>query len=72
MQIYELPAVRAYMGHADIQTTMVYVHHTPQHDAADKLSALVARALGTDAGMSLLGRSRPLLSVVDTATCTSD
>lgn len=26
------------MGHADIATTMIYVHHVPQLDAADKLS----------------------------------
>ena len=30
------------MGHADIQTTIVYVHHVPQADAAEKLSRLVA------------------------------
>ncbi len=30
------------MGHADIQTPMIYVHHVPQADAADKLSRLVA------------------------------
>ena len=29
------------MGHADIQTTMIYIHHVPQHDAADRLSALL-------------------------------
>jgi integrase len=32
------------MGHADISTTMIYVHHVPQHDAADKLSRLVTKA----------------------------
>jgi hypothetical protein len=26
---------------ADIQTTMIYVHHVPQHDAADRLGELV-------------------------------
>jgi len=26
------------MGHADIKTMMIYVHHVPQNDAADKLS----------------------------------
>jgi hypothetical protein len=41
------------MGHADIQTTMLYVHHTPQHDAADRLSALVAKATGHQAGINL-------------------
>jgi hypothetical protein len=32
------------MGHADIQTTMVYVHHVPQADAAARLSKLVAES----------------------------
>jgi hypothetical protein len=32
------------MGHADIATTMLYVHHVPQHDAAAKFSAAVAQA----------------------------
>jgi hypothetical protein len=32
------------MGHADIATTMVYVHHMPQLDAADKPSRLVSAA----------------------------
>lgn len=30
--------VQAYMGHADIQTTMRYVHHVPRRDAARQLS----------------------------------
>ena len=32
------------MGHADIQTTMRYVHFVPQGDAADKLTRVVAGA----------------------------
>ncbi len=28
------------MGHAQIQTTMIYVHYVPQHDAAEKLTRL--------------------------------
>jgi hypothetical protein len=36
--------VKAFMGHADIQTTMVYVHHVPQAEAASKLSRLVAES----------------------------
>ncbi len=31
-----------YMGHADVATTMVYVHHVPKTDAAERLSRLVA------------------------------
>jgi len=36
------------MGHADIQTTMIYVHHQPKAAAADKLSQLVAQATGAE------------------------
>jgi integrase len=42
VQVFPLSDVQAYMGHADIQTTMVYVHHTPQHAAAARLWVLVA------------------------------
>ena len=41
-QAFPLSDVQAYMGHADIQTTMVYVHHAPQHAAADRLGELIA------------------------------
>jgi integrase len=34
VRVFPLSDVKAYMGHADIATTMVYVHHVPQHDAA--------------------------------------
>ena len=43
VQAFPLTDVKAYMGHADVETTMIYVHHVPQHDAADKLSALLRR-----------------------------
>ena len=46
VQAFPLSDVRAYMGHADIQTTMLYVHHTPQHDAADRLARVVAQGAG--------------------------
>ena len=44
VQAFPLSDVKAYMGHADIATTMIYVHHVPQHDAADRLGRLVERA----------------------------
>jgi hypothetical protein len=44
------------MGHADIDTTMLYVDHTPQHDAADKLGRLVADSTAAPL------RTRPLKS----------
>lgn len=45
-----LTDVKAYMGHADIQMTMIYVHHVPQNDAADKLSRLLERSMNEDVG----------------------
>jgi integrase len=42
VQAFPLSDVKAYMGHADIQTTMIYVHHVLQHDAAERLSRTVA------------------------------
>ena len=54
VRVFPLTDVKAYMGHADVQTTMLYVHHVPQHDAADKLSAALraetARELVTAPG----------------------
>jgi integrase len=42
VQAFPLTDVKAFMGHADIQTTMIYAHHVPRHDAADKLTQLLA------------------------------
>ena len=44
VQAFPITDVKAYMGHADIQTTMLYVHHVPRIDAAEKLSKLVEAA----------------------------
>jgi Phage integrase family len=44
VQAFPLTDVKAFMGHADIATTMIYIHHVPQIDAADRLSRLVAAA----------------------------
>jgi integrase len=46
VRIFPLTDVKAYMGHADISTTMLYVHHVPQTDAAAKLGKLVDVELG--------------------------
>jgi integrase len=44
VQVFPLSDVKAYMGHADIATTMIYVHHVPQVDAAERLSAALTSA----------------------------
>ncbi len=54
VQEFALSDVKAYMGHADITTTMIYVHHIPQHDAAARLSARLAKTSGAAA---TLGRA---------------
>lgn len=42
VQVWPVTDVQAYMGHADIKTTMRYVHHVPKHDAAERFSRFVA------------------------------
>jgi integrase len=42
VQAFPLSDVKAYMGHADIQTTMIYVHHVPRHDAAERLGRVIS------------------------------
>jgi integrase len=44
VQVFPLTDVKAYMGHADIATTMIYVHHVPRVDAAEKLSSALRKA----------------------------
>lgn len=45
---WPLHDVQGYMGHADIQTTMLYVHHVPKAEAADQLTRAVAMATRPD------------------------
>ena len=49
VQGFPLTDVQAFMGHANIETTMIYVHHVPQHDAADRFTALLSAARPLDA-----------------------
>lgn len=59
VEAWPLHDVQAYMGHADIQTTMIYVHHQPKAAAAGTLSKLVAQAVSRTA------ENRAKLSVAD-------
>ena len=55
VQAFALSDGKALMGHADVSTTMIYVHHVPQTDAAARLSAL----LGTSRGMETRAAEQP-------------
>ena len=57
VQAFALTDVKAFMGHADIQTTMIYIHHVPQHDAADRLSKLLEDRTRGQSGCTLGARS---------------
>jgi integrase len=43
--VWPLHELQGYMGHADIQTTMIYVHHVPKAAAAAELSRVVRAAV---------------------------
>jgi integrase len=59
VQAFPLSDVKAYMGHADIQTTMIYVHHVPRHDAAARLSAIVGEEAGPKPLEDKVSAARP-------------
>jgi integrase len=44
VQAFPLSDVQAWMGHADIQTTMRYVHYVPKSDAAQRLGNLIGES----------------------------
>ena len=46
-------------GHADISTTMMYVHHVPQHDAAERLSAVLRAASSVESVAPEVSEPRP-------------
>jgi Phage integrase family len=50
----DIRRVQEWMGHADIQTTMRYLHYAPRHEDA----ALVAKAFAVETAGDELGRLR--------------
>ncbi len=67
VQAFPLTDVKAYMGHADISTTMIYVHHVPRVDAADRLSRLVAAAESVPRLRPVSGHVRDTIAESDEA-----
>jgi integrase len=61
IRIAPVTDVQHWMGHADIQTTMRYVHYVPQHDNAAKLTAAFS-AETVHPGMHRTGAMRAQLS----------
>jgi hypothetical protein len=55
------------MGHADISTTMIYVHHVPRVDAAERLSRVVAGEDFVSRSMSPSGDKSERLETTRTA-----
>lgn len=54
---------KGYMGHADISTTMLYVHHVPKHDDADALGSLVEHAVAAPAPAGAHRNSKSLAAM---------
>lgn len=48
VDVWSVPKVQTFMGHANIQTTMIYVHAQSKSDDAARLSAHLAEAMGAD------------------------
>ena len=60
VRCYWLDEVRVYAGHSNIETTMLYVHHVPANDAADRLSAVVNTAVSVQTGCEPIRQASPL------------
>jgi integrase len=62
----EVPAVQAWMGHADIQTTMRYVHYRDRGDEAELLAEAFAVPEAGPGGLCVGSRSRWNTSTLNT------
>jgi integrase len=62
----DLPRIQRWMGHADIQTTMRYLHYVPAHDDAARLTAAFADETGTETGTEPPTRVRNSAQLSDT------
>lgn len=60
VRCYWLDEVGVYADHSNIETTMLYVHHVPANDAADRLSAVVSTAVSVQTGCEPIRQASPL------------
>jgi integrase len=59
VQAFPLSDVKAFLGHSDIATTMRYIHHVPQHDAAEKLTRLLRERMNPPVGCTMGAQPLP-------------
>ncbi|MGH2973434.1 MAG: tyrosine-type recombinase/integrase [Solirubrobacterales bacterium] len=59
---WPLHDLQGYMGHSDIQTTMIYVHHVPKIAAADELTKVVEAATNAATDRESAGSVSPTVS----------
>ena len=52
-QVWPLHDVQAFMGHADIQTTMRYLHHVPKHDAGARFTDFIRQELSPNVSRNI-------------------
>jgi integrase len=78
VRVFPLSDVQRWMRHADIKTTMRYVHYVPQHDAARRLGEVFAVELGPvsedtsrTAWRSVPQRNRPAATAFSTSPRTN-
>jgi integrase len=57
-RVWPVTTLQGYMGHADLSTTMRYVHHVPKVADAAKLGALIANAESVPPSVPSTARNR--------------
>lgn len=62
-----IPTIKEWLGHADIQTTMIYSHYVPTEHEADVLD----RAFGNPVGGAQIGAQSTISHAQDEATATN-